>query len=204
MPTSQNGWHASPSVALRPLVVNGVTFAPGIRDDDDVETVLRYVVEQYAARVEPLRSPGCWGFNYRANANNPNSLSNHSSGTAIDVNAPAHPNGVPTGRTFTHAQIVECEAICAEVDNAVRWGGTYLGTPDAMHWEINTDPATLHRVAERLRDTVKPEDIKAIAAEFVKQYAEGKPKGSDLTRDQLLKQSREASVRAKDLLEGRP
>jgi hypothetical protein len=148
---SQNGWPAAPNLATRRLVVNGVSFAPGIRDDDDVHTVLRYVVEQYAARVEPLRSPGCWGWSYRANRNDPNSRSNHASGTAVDVNAPAHPNGVPTARTFTAAQIAEVHAILAEVHGAVRWGGDYHGTPDAMHFEINTDAATLHGVAEELR-----------------------------------------------------
>jgi hypothetical protein len=37
---SGNGWTASQHLALRPLVVGGVSFLPGIRDDDDVETVL--------------------------------------------------------------------------------------------------------------------------------------------------------------------
>jgi hypothetical protein len=77
---SQNGWSASEHLALRPLFVGGVPFSPGIRDDDDVETVLRHVIEQFAARVEPLRTPGCWGYSYRANRNDPNSLSNHAAG----------------------------------------------------------------------------------------------------------------------------
>jgi hypothetical protein len=163
---SQNGWSASASLPLRPLVVNGVAFAPGIRDDDDVETVLRYVVEQYAKRVEPLRSPGCWGWSYRANRNDPNSLSNHASGTAVDINAPAHPNGVATFRTFTAAQQAECHAILTEVDGAIRWGGDYTRTVDAMHWEVVCGPETLHAVAEKIRakeDPVTPDDIKAIA-----------------------------------------
>jgi len=152
MPTSQNGWSASPDLRLRPLVVAGVAFVPGIRDDDDVATVLGYVLTQVHERVEPLRNPGCWGYSYRPNRNDPNSLSNHSSGTAVDANAPAHPNGVPTAQTFTAAQIAEVHAILAEVDGAVRWGGDYTHTPDSMHFEINTDPATLHQVAERLRE----------------------------------------------------
>jgi hypothetical protein len=161
---SQNGWTASPDLALRPLVVNGIAFAPGIRDDDDVETVLRHVMEQFAARVEPLKSPGCWGWSYRANRNDPNSLSNHASGTAVDANAPAHPNGVPTQQTFTLRQRGEVRAILAEVDNAVRWGGDYTHTPDAMHFEINVDAATLHAVAEHLRgNDVTPDDIEKVA-----------------------------------------
>lgn len=152
MPTSQNGWSASRDLALRQLRINGTTIVPGIRDDDDVATVLGYVLQQFNDRVEPLRNPGCWGFSYRENRNDPTSLSNHASGTAVDVNAPAHPNGVPTQRTFTVDQVVEVHRILIEVKSAVRWGGDYHGTPDAMHFEINTDPATLRAVADGLRD----------------------------------------------------
>lgn len=156
MPTSQNGWSASASLDLRPFVVNGISFPPGIRDNADVETVLRYVVEQFAARVEPLINPGCWGFSYRENRNDPNALSNHASGTAVDVNAPKHPNGVPTSRTFTSAQISEVHQILAEVSNVVRWGGDYHGTPDAMHFEINASRASVDAIATHIRQ--KEED----------------------------------------------
>ena len=169
MSRSQNGWSASPNLPLRPLVIDGIPFPPGIRDDDAVETVLRYVLEQYNRRVEPLRHPGCWGFNYRANANDPNSLSNHSSGTAVDVNAPAHPNGVATLRTFSRTQVACVHAILAEVRGVVRWGGDYTRTPDAMHFEINTDPATLHEVAEELRGNMPltDEDVARVAARIL-------------------------------------
>lgn len=153
---SQNGWSASSSLAIRALVVAGESFSPGIRDDDDVETVLRYVAEQVHERVEPIvrsdwHQADDWGFYYRANANDPNSLSNHSSGTAFDYNATRHPNGVPTSQTFTAAQVAEIHTILRELDGAVRWGGDYTGTPDAMHFEINTTPAALATVAGRIR-----------------------------------------------------
>ena len=160
---SQNGWTASSSLDLRPLVVHGVSFVPGIRDNDDVETVLRYVLTQFHERVEPLRSPGCWGFSYRGNRNDPDSLSNHASGTAVDANAPAHPNGVATGRTFTQAQIVEVHRILLEVKSAVRWGGDYHGTPDAMHFEVVVNAETLHKVAEELRDDMPYTEAQLIA-----------------------------------------
>lgn len=167
MASSQNGWSASPSLKLRDLTVGGVSFEPGIRDDDDVYTVLKYVMEQYDKRVENLVNPGCWGYNYRANANNPNSLSNHSSGTAIDANAPKHPNGVPTRNTFSQKQIDEVHKILREVSNVIRWGGDYTGTPDAMHFEVNVDKATLHKVAEDLGEDddmpLTDEDLDKIA-----------------------------------------
>lgn len=178
MPTSYNGWSASPDLRTRPLVVAGETFSPGIRDDDDVYEVLRYVAEQLHARVEPIvrddwHQADDWGFSYRANANDPNSLSNHSSGTAFDYNATRHPNGVPTRNTFTQAQIDEVHKILAEVDHAVRWGGDYSGTPDAMHFEINASKEWVAVVAARLRDQEDPmagielSDIRKVVAEEV-------------------------------------
>lgn len=172
MPTSQNGWSASPDLAIRPLVIAGESFSPGVRDDDDVYDVLRYVAEQLHARVEPIERDDWhqaddWGFYYRTNANDPNSLSNHSSATAFDYNATRHPNGVPTSATFSLAQIREVHLILAEVEFAVRWGGDYTGTPDAMHFEINTDARTLAAVAQRIRQgdddmPYTPDELRAI------------------------------------------
>lgn len=148
-------------------MVGGVAFEPGIRNDDDVYTVFKYVMEQYDQRVENLVNPGCWGYNYRANANDPNSLSNHSSGTAIDANAPQHPNGVPTKNTFSQKQIDTIHKILGEVDHSIRWGGDYSGTPDAMHFEVNVNKSTLSKVADRIREDddmpLSDDDLEKIA-----------------------------------------
>lgn len=199
---SGNGWTASAHLATRPLVVNGVAFLPGIRDDDDVATVLGYVATQYAYRVEPLHNPGCWGYSYRANRNDPNSLSNHASGTAIDCNAPAHPNGTPPTHSFTPDQITECHAIVRECAPAIRWGGDYTHTLDPMHWEVNCDAAELHVVAERLRDDMPYTEeqltaiVQAAAQAAVDASWAEKPQGSKLTRDQLLKQAQASAKNA--------
>jgi hypothetical protein len=157
MATSSNGWTAAPDLPIRPLVVAGESFSPGVRDNADVYTVLRYVAEQLHERVEPIvradwHQADDWGFSYRANVNSPNSLSNHASGTAFDYNATRHPNGVPASRNFTTAQIATIRRILAEVGGAVRWGGDFNGTPDAMHFEINVSPAALAPVARRIRE----------------------------------------------------
>jgi hypothetical protein len=52
---------------------------------------------RYHATVEPLVWPGCWGYALRP-IKGTNTYSNHSSGTAIDLNAPAHPQGVAAGQ----------------------------------------------------------------------------------------------------------
>ncbi len=150
MSFSYNGWVASESpgeIGVTPLRVAGVPFPNGVRSGD-VATVLGYVAAQFHARVEPLMLPGCWGYSYRKNRNADN-LSCHSSGTAIDCNAPRHPNG--KRGTFTGPQIDQIRAILAEVAPVVDWGGDFDGTPDEMHFEINGSAAQVAAVATRLR-----------------------------------------------------
>lgn len=146
MATSPNGWPVSPDpgvIDITPLEVGGVAFTPGIRGGR-VHDVLKYVATAVHSRVQPISaSYGNYGYSYRANVNDPSVWSNHASGTAIDYNATKNANGVPTASIWTQAQINEVHAILAEVDNVVRWGGDYSGTPDSMHFEIDVTPAEL-------------------------------------------------------------
>ena len=109
---------------------------PGVRTGD-VYTVLRYVAVQVNSTVEALYSPGCWGHNYREISGS-TTLSNHASGTAIDVNAPDHPLGA--SGTFTSAQVSAIRTILTRCNGVVRWGGDYSGRKDEMHFEINVGP----------------------------------------------------------------
>jgi hypothetical protein len=140
-----------------PLVVNGVEFVGGVLGGD-VHTVLEHFWTQFDKRVERLVNPGCWGYSFRPNRNDPNSLSNHSSATAADGNAPKHPNGIEASRNFSRAQIAEVHQILAEVPelaDVLHWGGDWHAPlrPDPMHAEIHGhDLAKLARVAQRIRD----------------------------------------------------
>ncbi len=136
--TSQNGWPAGTSgqVPLSALGVGAATFPAGVRTGD-VYTVLRHVAVQVNATVEALYSPGCWGHSYREISGS-TSLSNHASGTAIDVNAPDHPLGA--SGTFTSVQVSAIRAILTRCNGVVRWGGDYSGRKDEMHFEINVGP----------------------------------------------------------------
>lgn len=148
---SGNGYVASPypaDIGIVPMTVAGVTFQVA---GGDVLTVLQYVVEQVNARVEPLVSGG--GYSFRANVNDPSSLSNHASGTAIDYNPEQHPNATTTTSTWTQTQIAEIELILAETSGAVRWGGDYNNTPDSMHFEINVGVVQLAAAARALGTT---------------------------------------------------
>jgi hypothetical protein len=156
---SYNGWAASRTpadIGVIPFVVNGVPFPGGVRSGD-VETVFRHLVEQFARRVEALVTPGCWGYYYKQSANSVVLLSCHSSGTAIDVNAPRHPNG--KRGTFTAAQVAQIRAILAELSGVVYWGGDAWGdgTPDEMHFEIKTG-VTAAQVAAAARKLTHQED----------------------------------------------
>lgn len=153
MATSQNGWIARRDLKTRVIEpVKGVALR--IVDNDDVEEVFTYLVKQYHKRVDNVTRPhpaDDWGFYFRPNVNSPNELSNHASGTAIDLDATEHPNGVATLRTFTLKQIAEVHEILKELDGVVRWGGDYRHTADAMHFEINASPAKVRAVANKLR-----------------------------------------------------
>jgi hypothetical protein len=151
--SSYNGWPASSDPAAigidRDFAVSGVEFPGGVRAGD-VATVLGYVIRQIDARVEALVPGWCWGYEYRANVNNPSTMSCHASGTAVDYNAPNHPNGTSTGSGggggWTGDQYAEINRILAEVDHAVDW----LTSNDPMHFEIDADAAELARVAASL------------------------------------------------------
>lgn len=155
MTVSQNGWPASPDKTYLGIVnpkVPGtnVDFPQGVKGGD-VETVLMYVAEQFHKTVEPLVDGTCWGYLYRQ-IEGSSSLSNHSSGTAIDCNADHHPMG-KTG-TFTPAKVSAIRKILSYCEGVVRWGGDYSGRKDEMHFEINAAPAVVARIAAKIKGNV--------------------------------------------------
>jgi len=147
MATSYNGWPASPDRNEIGVVkfgdAQGFPFPGGVKAGD-VFTVLGYVATQLHNRVEPCIGGWCWGYTYKQNVNNPSQLSCHASATAIDWNAPDHPNG--SSGTFTAAQVGTIRAILVEVQGAVRWLEGY----DEMHFEICVGAGDLARVAASL------------------------------------------------------
>lgn len=150
MATAQNGWPANANktaIGIDPnFAVAGVKFPGGVKAGD-VATVLGYVAAQFHNRVEPLVDGWCWGYNYR-DVKGGSSLSNHSAGCAIDVNAPNHPIGKQG--TFTAAQEGEIKRIVGECHGVVRWGGAYSGRKDEMHFEIVGTVAQVANAAKSL------------------------------------------------------
>ena len=73
-------------------------------------------------------------------------LSNHASGTAIDLNAIKHPLGAKD--TFKPKQV---DALLELTDKyKLRWGGLYRNRKDEMHFEIVESPKAVKATIERL------------------------------------------------------
>jgi hypothetical protein len=160
MARSQNGWPAGKAsdIGVQTFTVPGTDVAIPIKAGD-VATVLLYVAARFHREVEPLNPKGeqwCWGY-----ANRPirgsQTTSNHASGTAIDLNAPAHPLG--KRGTFTARQVKAIRSILDACGGTVRWGGDYSGRADEMHFEINAGPAAVARVAARLGGYEEDDDM---------------------------------------------
>lgn len=138
--TSYNGWpvgEPASAIGVANYTVPGTSVVLPVKSGD-VATVLMYVASRFNGEVEALRSGWCWGYDYRKNVNNPSVWSNHASGTAIDLNAPNHPNGAKG--TFTGSQVSSIRAILAFCGDVIYWGGDYRGTTDEMHFEIDVAP----------------------------------------------------------------
>ncbi|MET7989859.1 M15 family metallopeptidase [Amycolatopsis sp. NPDC005232] len=144
MPTSQNGYTAPITPVGRALPGGSVPLRAGATGD-----LLAWVGRQFHARVEPLIWPGCWGYAYR-DVRGATDLSNHASGTALDLNAPKHPLGTSPSANYTSAQIATIHAIVAQTSGCVRWGGDYVGRKDPMHFEIVASEAACAAVLARL------------------------------------------------------
>ena len=151
--TSYNGWPVgtpASAIGVQNFVVPGTSVTLPIKAGD-VATVLLYVAQRFNGVVETLEGWQCWGYDYRANVNNPSVWSNHASGTAIDLNAVKHPNGATA--SFTAVQTAAVRRILSFCGNVVYWGQDYTGTVDGMHFEIDVPPGdpALARLATRIR-----------------------------------------------------
>lgn len=158
MVNSQNGWPASAdrrAIGVGHFEVGGVDFPGGVKTGD-VAVVLANVAREIHERVESLHQGWCWGHNYRPVVGG-GSLSNHASGTAIDINAPRHPIGQRD--TFTAKQRATIHAILKAHDDVVRWGGDYAGRPDEMHFEINASAARVATLARKIRNAQEGEEM---------------------------------------------
>jgi len=88
-----------------------------------------------------------WGYCYRNVRGNPNRLSNHSSATAIDLNATKHPLG-QVG-TFDPGKVPMLKALAKKY--GLTWGGDYRNRKDEMHFEIGIDAVKAAALIEKIK-----------------------------------------------------
>lgn len=151
MVTSQNGWKiVGASACDTAPLIDGIKVPNGVLAGD-VAVVFRWLAEQYNARVERLVPGTCWGWYVKTIAGS-GTLSNHGSATAVDFNADKHAMGDSASKSFSAAQIKTCKAIVTESGGVLRWGGTYSGRVDSMHWEIVGSAAQVKAFVEEIED----------------------------------------------------
>ena len=141
MASSQNGWPASDeprTIGVEAYVVPGTQLK--IRCSKKVAPLLINFCAEFNMEVEKLEGKTLddWGYAYRAirGQEDAGNLSNHASGTAVDLNATKHPLG--KRGTFTKEQGVKIRALAAKY--GLRWGGDYKNRADEQHFEINLSP----------------------------------------------------------------
>jgi peptidoglycan hydrolase-like protein with peptidoglycan-binding domain len=162
VPTSQNGYTANDRSVIRSATIAGTDVKVAVRTGPAGDLLL-YAAARWHREVEPLRAPDgvldCWGYAERLIRGSSTELSNHASGTALDLRARAHPLGTPTARTYTAAQIAAAHRIIDDCQGALRWGGDYANPArggvagarvDSMHVEANAPEARCAQVLAHL------------------------------------------------------
>lgn len=155
MAVSQNGWSANDvSLTQNYTIGNGrqIRLRRG-----DAGFLLKHVADWFDAKIEDIDAGQIddWGYAERPIRDGVE-LSNHASGTAMDLNATKHPLGVRG--TFPSAKASAIRQHLALYDGALRWGGDYANRADEMHFEINADAAKVAAVARSIRAAAaKPE-----------------------------------------------
>jgi len=144
MPTSYNGWRASPRLSdldtVRIEPVKGRTFI--VRKV--AAPLFAYLIRRFHAEVDPITGGVMdeWSYNYRKGRAT-NALSCHASATAVDLDA----TQFPMGRTnMTPKQVTAVRRILAATHKQFRWGGDFnRGYEDEMHFELvkGTTPSTV-------------------------------------------------------------
>lgn len=140
---SQNGWTSNAdrnAIDVKNFLIDGANqhFAMA----EGAAPVLAAFAKEFNTSVVPINAPGTvfddWGYGCSDSRGIDAMLSNHASGTAIDINATKHIQGsVVSGYTLT--QQVTINTLCHKY--GLRWGFNYHQNKDPMHFEIVESPA---------------------------------------------------------------
>lgn len=144
MATSQNGWPAASerkSINIQTFSVPVSTGTVKVPLRAEAAQPLITMIQWWDRNIEPVytsgKNAGTWGYAFRTIKGYETTLSNHASGTAIDINAPLHPLGARN--TVPADKVAAIRAKAREL--GLRWGGDYAKRADEMHFEINYPPS---------------------------------------------------------------
>jgi D-alanyl-D-alanine carboxypeptidase len=145
---SENGWPASPNekeIGIKVFKIKNANRKMRLQKDAGV--ILTAFAAEFHAQVEPIDTGvfDDWAYAYRDVRGSDSDLSNHASGTAIDLNATKHP--LHAENTFTKQQAAKIRELCKKY--GLRWGGDYSKRKDEMHFEIIETP---DEVNERIKN----------------------------------------------------
>jgi hypothetical protein len=148
MKKSQNGWPASPDqkeIGIKVFKIKNTDRKMRLQKDAGV--ILAAFAAEFHAQVEPIDEGvfDDWAYAYREVRGSDTDLSNHASGTAIDLNATKHP--LHAENTFTKQQAAKIRELCKKY--GLRWGGDYAKRKDEMHFEVIETP---DEVKERIKN----------------------------------------------------
>lgn len=135
---SLNGWPASKDraeIGIKSYTVPGTTVK--LACAEKVAPLLIAFAADFHKLIEPIDAGSLddWGYCYRMIRGSTDKLSNHSSGTALDLNATQHALG--KAGTFDAAKVPMLQGLCRKY--GLKWGGDYLNRKDEMHFEIALD-----------------------------------------------------------------
>jgi hypothetical protein len=148
MASSQNGWPASPNretLGVVSISIEGCETKFAVCNK--VAPIFKAFLAEFNDKIEKIdKGQDDWGYAFRQVRGSTDMLSNHASGTAIDVNALKHPLGA--SNTFKPEKEKIVRELCAKY--GLRWGGDYKNRKDEMHFEITETPRQVKARIKRL------------------------------------------------------
>ena len=150
MLTSYNGYPASKDlkeIGIKAYQIEGTALK--LRCAESVGPLLAAFASEFHTLIEPLDTGALddWGYCFRMVRGTTDKLSNHSSGTAIDLNASKHPLG-KVG-TFPAEKVPMIRALAKKY--GLKWGGDYVNRKDEMHFEVEISAVKAAELIKKLQ-----------------------------------------------------
>ncbi|NDD53574.1 M15 family peptidase [bacterium] len=159
--TSINGWPASENqetIGVKSFKIPGSVRK--VRVAADAAPILLWVSAQFHAKVQSLDPDplAVWGYKYRKALQGNGKLSDHASGTAVDLRSDKFPVGT---RHMKPWQVLRVRLILAQCNKLIIWGGDYnaLTSKDQMHFAIAPGVTAKQIQAWRVKKRISAEGV---------------------------------------------